>query len=257
VCTSESCPFACAFTHQIFPVLIPTKSWEVCHYDDKGISELTHCFPAKIDILLSKESQCHAEIHSLSMELSAYKTAYGKSEQDKHNMEEYINKLQRDWIAERHKLENQVIALKVTVELLYSLLVSTERVIQGSERWIVCLIDGDGTIFASDLIARGHEGGCTTAQMLMESIQKYILSRFSLDQFQLWTHVFYNKRGLFDTLGRSNLWSAKAKLDDFMIRFNQAAVRFSMVDVGPGKELANAKIKGACTQTQSSFLGLI
>jgi hypothetical protein len=107
------------------------------------------------------------------------------------------------------------------------------------------LIDGDGTIFASDLIARGHEGGFTAAQILTESTQKYILSRFSLDQFQLWTHVFYNKRGLSEALGRSNLLSAKMKLDDFMIGFNQAAGRFSMIDVGPGKEVADAKIKGA------------
>jgi hypothetical protein len=107
------------------------------------------------------------------------------------------------------------------------------------------LIDGDGTIFASDLIARGHEGGFTAAQILTESTQKYILSRFSLDQFQLWTHVFYNKRGLSEALGRSNLLSAKTKLDDFMIGFNQAAGRFSMIDVGPGKEVADAKIKGA------------
>ena len=133
---------------------------------------------------------------------------------------------------------------------------SAKRIIQGSERRVVCLIDGDGTIFASDLIARGYEGGCTAAQMLTESIQRFILSWFSVDQFQLWTLVFYNKRGLHDALGRSNLFSAKAKLDDFMIGFNQAAGRFSMVDVGPGKELADAKIKGELTDPWSPLSGL-
>jgi hypothetical protein len=134
---------------------------------------------------------------------------------------------------------------------------STDQVTQGSERRVVCLIDGDGTIFSGDLIARGHEGGCDAAQTLTESVQKYILSQFSLDQFQLWTHVFLNKRGLSDALGRSNLWSAKAKLDDFMIGFNQASGRFSMVDVGPGKEVADAKIKGAHTDTWSPIVGLL
>ena len=106
------------------------------------------------------------------------------------------------------------------------------------------MIDGDGSIFNGDLIARGHEGGYSAAQALTESTQKYLLSNYSLDQFQLWTYVFYNKRGLFETLGRAGLSQAKAKLDDFMIGFNQAAGRFSMIDVGSGKEMADAKIKG-------------
>jgi len=127
--------------------------------------------------------------------------------------------------------------------------------LQGSERRVVCLIDGDGTIFADDIIARGHEGGYTAAQMLTESIQKYLRHNFSLDQFQLWTYVFYNKRGLSETLGRFNFGSAKAKLDDFMIGFNQAAGRFFMVDVGSGKEAADAKIKGVWLTLRMPFVG--
>jgi len=47
-----------------------------------------------------------------------------------------------------------------------------------------------------------------------------------------------------DTLGRSGHPVAKAKFDDFIIGFNQAAERFLMVDVGSAKEAADAKIKG-------------
>lgn len=36
----------------------------------------------------------------------------------------------------------------------------------------------------------------------------------------------------------------KAKFEDFYIGFNQAAEKFLMVDVGSGKEAADAKIKG-------------
>jgi hypothetical protein len=59
------------------------------------------------------------------MELSAYKSAYSKSEQDNRDMKECFSKVERNWITERHELENQVIALKVTVEQLYSLFAST------------------------------------------------------------------------------------------------------------------------------------
>lgn len=47
-----------------------------------------------------------------------------------------------------------------------------------------------------------------------------------------------------EALGRAGLYQAKAKLDDFMIGFNQAAPRFSFLDVGSGKEVADAKVKG-------------
>jgi len=38
--------------------------------------------------------------------------------------------------------------------------------------------------------------------------------------------------------------AAKAKFDDFITGFNQAAERFIMLDVGSAKEGADAKIKG-------------
>ena len=60
---------------------------------------------------------------------------------------------------------------------------------------------------------------------------------------QLWAHVFLNWRGLADALGRAGLLGAKHKLEDFMIGFNQATERFTMVDVGSAKEAADAKIK--------------
>lgn len=110
---------------------------------------------------------------------------------------------------------------------------------------MVCVIDGDGTIFASDLISQGQAGGYSAAQMLTEYTQQYFLKNYSLDQFQLWTYIFYNKRGLLEAIGRAGLYQAKAKLDDFMIGFNQAAGRFLMVDVGSGKEIADSRVKGA------------
>jgi hypothetical protein len=194
--------------------------------------------------LLSQESQHLQVIHNLSLELSAFKSAFSLSEQSKRAFEEENDKLKREWNAERHDLENQILAFKVTIKTPGIYLQNTQFPFQGSERRVVCLIDGDGTIFTGELIARGLDGGYAAAQTLTDCIQKHLLSSFSLDQFQLWTYIFYNKRGLSETLGRAGLWQAKAKLDDFMIGFNQAAGRFSMVDVGFGKEMADAKIKG-------------
>jgi hypothetical protein len=57
-------------------------------------------------------------------------------------------------------------------------------------------------------------------------------------------HIFFNKRGLVETLGRFGHHGAKGNFDNFAIGFNQAAESFVMVDVGNLKEAADAKIKG-------------
>jgi hypothetical protein len=114
--------------------------------------------------------------------------------------------------------------------------------VQGSR--VICLIDGDGAIFSNDLIAEGQSGGHLAAKMLSQATGQYLSSNCGIDQFQLWVYVFFNKRGLLETFAKAGLGSLKAKFDDFMTGFNQAAERFLMVDVGSGKEAADAKIKG-------------
>jgi hypothetical protein len=106
------------------------------------------------------------------------------------------------------------------------------------------LIDGDGSIFSNELIADGQAGGHLAAKRLSDAIGQYLSSNCAINQFQLWVYVFFNKRGLLETFGRAGLPIAKAKLDDFVLGFNQAAERFLMIDVGSGKEAADAKIKG-------------
>lgn len=80
--------------------------------------------------------------------------------------------------------------------------------------------------------------------MLSDSILQHLTSNYGAHQYQLWVYVFFNKRGLMEALGRFGNMMAKAKFEDFYMGFNQAAEKFLMVDVGSGKEAADAKIKG-------------
>lgn len=105
---------------------------------------------------------------------------------------------------------------------------------------IVTLIDGDGTIFLPQLIEQGVKGGHFAASKLAESITQYLHANIGTNQYQIWVYVFFNKRGLYSCLTPN----AKYNFDDFIIGFNQAAERFMMVDVGGGKEAADAKVKG-------------
>lgn len=90
----------------------------------------------------------------------------------------------------------------------------------------------------------GNEGGRQAASMLRDAIQETLSS---LGQFQLWVYVFYNHGGLASVLGKSGYLDAKRAFHEFVCGFNQASERFIMVDVGYGKEAADAKVKGRYT----------
>jgi hypothetical protein len=108
------------------------------------------------------------------------------------------------------------------------------------------LLDGDGAIFNPQLIAQGQTGGHAAAQRLLDSILQHLVSTYGMKHYQIWVYVFLNKRGLSDTFGRAGLATARARFDEFIWGFNQAAERFIMLDVGSAKEAADAKIKGRC-----------
>lgn len=106
------------------------------------------------------------------------------------------------------------------------------------------LIDGDGAIFLPQLIEQGQVGGHLAASKLADSITHYLQANFGSNHYQIWVYVFLNKRGLLETFGRLGKTGARIKLDEFVTGFNQAAERFMIIDVGGGKEAADAKIKG-------------
>ncbi|GJE84486.1 hypothetical protein PsYK624_005620 [Phanerochaete sordida] len=113
------------------------------------------------------------------------------------------------------------------------------------ERRVVCLIDGDGSVFSLPLIARGRVGGSEAATRLTEGIKKYYPS----EHFQLHVWVFLNKNGFAEALRRHAKEDVRTQLDNFIHGFNQAAGRFMMIDVGQGKEAADAKIR-SCLETE-------
>ena len=60
---------------------------------------------------------------------------------------------------------------------------------------------------------------------------------------QVWLTVYCNMTGLSETL-YSNQLATPESFEAFVTGFNQASPLFSIVDVGNGKEAADAKIKG-------------
>lgn len=111
----------------------------------------------------------------------------------------------------------------------------------------MALLDGDGAIFDPALIAQGLQGGHEAAKRLHESVLTYLTEMYGPNPYRLWVHIFFNKRGLVETLGRFGHHGAKGNFENFAMGFNQGAESFVMVDVGNLKEAADAKIKGTKT----------
>ncbi|RDB22629.1 hypothetical protein Hypma_010355 [Hypsizygus marmoreus] len=166
--------------------------------------------------ILGNESLYVDRIQKLEAELTVYKRAYNDVDTERKQFE----KLRQEAQKEKEDLENQIKGYRV-----------------------VTLLDGDGAIFSNELIVQGCVGGHTAAQMLADSILQHLTSNYGANQYQLWVYVFFHKRGLMDTFGRVGNAIVKQKFEDFIMGFNQAAERFIMVDVGAGKEAADAKIK--------------
>ncbi|KAI0092084.1 hypothetical protein BDY19DRAFT_875855, partial [Irpex rosettiformis] len=111
---------------------------------------------------------------------------------------------------------------------------------------ILCLIDGDGNLFAPYPIAEGNlAGGRHAAMRLTEGINDHMASvnnGGSSGRGQIRLTIYCNKKGLSETLTSNNVCTAE-QFDEFFMGFNQAAPLFLFVDVGVGKEAVDSKIK--------------
>ncbi|KAG8738332.1 hypothetical protein FRC10_006975 [Ceratobasidium sp. 414] len=99
-------------------------------------------------------------------------------------------------------------------------------------------VNGDGCIFNENLLMLGTEGGREAAFKL----RQHIITHYGSSQ-DLLVHVFFNREGLGKTL-RTYLGIQPATFGAFITGFNTASPLMSMLDVGSGKEAADAKIRG-------------
>lgn len=86
----------------------------------------------------------------------------------------------------------------------------------------------------------GTEGGRDAASKL----RQHIIAHHGTTT-DILVHVFFNREGLTKTL-KSYLNIQPATFNAFINGFNTASPLMSMLDVGIGKEAADAKIRGEC-----------
>ncbi|KAI0845787.1 hypothetical protein F5Y00DRAFT_272692 [Daldinia vernicosa] len=107
--------------------------------------------------------------------------------------------------------------------------------------YVVVLIDGDGLIFKDNFVKKGIEGGKKAANELLKAINEKFNSAETTSVTVI-VNIFANVTGLAKAMKRDGCVADKHALHDFVTGFNQANVSSTFVDVGFGKELADAKI---------------
>ncbi|TLS29486.1 hypothetical protein PpBr36_01517 [Pyricularia pennisetigena] len=162
-------------------------------------------------------------------------TEYGKLEAlylEKCNDYEQERKSLAMWQRENRSLEAELNQLKLSNE---------------SNPIAFVIIDGDGAIFRDELLARGAEGGTDCAFELLTQIRKHIKTihpETSIDNLNIMVQVIVNFEGLAKTLHASGILEDGFKqLTAFAHAFGQAQSLFSFIDVGPGKERTDHKIR--------------
>ncbi|GBE77914.1 hypothetical protein SCP_0107960 [Sparassis crispa] len=165
----------------------------------------------------ARNAELEAQVEELERELSVWKAALKTADEEKKTLNKTILRLERNIGSLRE--DNPL---------------------------VLCLIDGDGNIFSPELITLGQAGGRQAAMLLTKGLTDYLSNTESAEaasgRGQIWLTIYCNKSGLVETLTNHSLCSAE-QFEAFVAGFNQASPLFSIVDVGNGKEAADAKIK--------------
>lgn len=193
--------------------------------------------------LHARQQQAVSEAAELREQLEVERRGYRSLKED-------FLKEHELWKLEKRAMEGHISTLKVRIPSHIVTIRSDHLYLhQDTERRVVCLIDGDGTIFSPSYLAQGQVGGLNAAQILVEHIREYLLKEDSLSSssYELFIYCFLHKKGLVETLAKAGYADASEHFDEFVAGFNQAGHRFLMVDVGYGKENADSKLRGKNT----------
>ncbi|KZL68743.1 ccch zinc finger protein [Colletotrichum incanum] len=118
---------------------------------------------------------------------------------------------------------------------------------QSRSPFVVALIDADADeyIFRDDFIKKGEDGGKIAADSLLAALQSHINQLYGgFIHMDFVVRAFANVSGLEMALKRDSRLQNCSQLRDFVTGFNNGGSLFDFVDVGPGKERADTKIRG-------------
>ncbi|RDW94473.1 hypothetical protein BP5796_00236 [Coleophoma crateriformis] len=117
------------------------------------------------------------------------------------------------------------------------------NLLQNRNPYVIALIDGDGVIFNSSFVSQGIEGGKKAATALRNLVLEQCHDTELTEEIEVIAKVCTNITGLINAFTRDGGHESAVAFKDFTLGFTQGKASFDFVDVGPGKERADSKIK--------------
>ncbi|EWZ78377.1 hypothetical protein FOXG_12452 [Fusarium oxysporum f. sp. lycopersici 4287] len=117
---------------------------------------------------------------------------------------------------------------------------------QGRRPFVVALIDADadGYVFHDNFITSGAKGGKEAADALLAALQQYVRKvTGEPSRMDILVRAFANVSGLGAALERDGRLRDAGQLRAFASGFSSRQAFFDFVDVGPGKERADLKVR--------------
>jgi hypothetical protein len=110
------------------------------------------------------------------------------------------------------------------------------------------LVDGDGYIFKDAFLQdAAKSGGSDAASHLDNEIQNYLRANSLIPnsaEIEVMVNVYANKLGLARTLFDAGMIDHLNAFETFFQSFTRGKSLFHFIDCGPGKERADAKLRG-------------
>ncbi|TFK29342.1 hypothetical protein FA15DRAFT_664274 [Coprinopsis marcescibilis] len=109
---------------------------------------------------------------------------------------------------------------------------------------ILCVINGNELSFNRELLLQGYQGGRLAAQEITKTIAEHLTKEevYVYGRLSFWITIYLSKSEVLDTLLSNNVCT-ETQFHAFNLGFSQASARFSVIDVGSGKEAIDSKIK--------------
>lgn len=106
------------------------------------------------------------------------------------------------------------------------------------------LVDGDGAIFRDEFYENPAEGAQKASVALQQEVRNYLKqTQPDLEDVPILLRIFVNLHGLAVVLRSLDIIGSEKDIRLFAEYFNKSRAEFDMVDVGSGKENADAKMR--------------
>ncbi|KAG0124836.1 hypothetical protein HOY82DRAFT_581670 [Tuber indicum] len=142
-------------------------------------------------------------------------------------------------LADMRVIHNSMVATCREYEQLQLKFKEAERLLSNNQ-YIVVLVDGDGMIFAEELLVRGKSGGAEAGRLLIQALTESLVAGGTPEVHVM---VFVNMYKLANVLQFSGRVKEPKVFKDFAKGFIQAKEHLYFIDVGDGKEMVDSRIR--------------